>query len=200
MQTENNPGAATDSATTGTIPAVGRGTRRKDALDAVDRTIIAALRANARIPYADLARLVGLSGPSVADRVRRLEQLGVITGYHAALAPSALGLGVVAIVGIEQADDADQDAIAESCPTCRRSRTAGSWPVTSRSSSRCGSLTSTPSKSRSDAYAGSPASRGRTPPSYSRLGSKDGPHCPSKETDCERHLARAPDGADRAER
>jgi Lrp/AsnC family leucine-responsive transcriptional regulator len=37
----------------------------------------------------------------------------VITGYHAALAPSALGLGVVAIVGIEQSDDGDQDEIAE---------------------------------------------------------------------------------------
>lgn len=116
MQTENSPGTANDSSETGTIPAVGRGARRKDSLDAVDRTILSALRANARIPYADLARLVGLSGPSVADRVKRLEQLGVITGYHAALAPSALGLGVVAIVGIEQADDADQDAIAQAFP------------------------------------------------------------------------------------
>jgi Lrp/AsnC family leucine-responsive transcriptional regulator len=79
----------------------------------VDRAIIAALRANARIPYADLARLVGLSGPSVADRVKRLEQIGVITGYHAALDPAAMGLGVVAIVGIEQSDDGDQDKIAD---------------------------------------------------------------------------------------
>ena len=113
LRTENNPGTAPDPVTTGGIPALGRGPRRKDALDAVDRMIISALRANARIPYADLARLVGLSGPSVADRVKRLEQLGVITGYHAALAPEALGLGVVAIVGIEQSDDGDQDEIAE---------------------------------------------------------------------------------------
>lgn len=113
MRTENNPESATDSVTTGSIPALGRGPRRKDALDTVDRAIISALRANARIPYADLARLVGLSGPSVADRVKRLEQLGVITGYHAALAPEALGLGVVAIVGIEQSHDGDQDAIAK---------------------------------------------------------------------------------------
>ena len=113
MRTENNPGSATDPVTTGSIPALGRGPRRKDALDTVDRAIISALRANARIPYSDLARLVGLSGPSVADRVKRLEQLGVITGYHAALAPEALGLGVVAIVGIEQSDDGDQDAIAK---------------------------------------------------------------------------------------
>jgi Lrp/AsnC family leucine-responsive transcriptional regulator len=74
---------------------------------------LAALRANARIPYADLARTVGLSAPSVADRVKRLEQLGVITGYHASVSPTALGLGVVALVGVEQADDGEQDAIAD---------------------------------------------------------------------------------------
>ena len=113
LQMENVPAPAQDPVTTGSIPAIGRGSRRRESLDAVDRTILAALRANARIPYADLARLVGLSGPSVADRVKRLEQIGVITGYHAAMAPSALGLGVVAIVGIEQSDDSDQDEIAE---------------------------------------------------------------------------------------
>ena len=96
---------------------VAKAPRRRDQqLDAVDRTIITALRANARIPYADLARLVGLSGPSVADRVKRLEQTGVITGYYAAVAPAALGLGVVAIVGIEQTDDGDQDEIAARLP------------------------------------------------------------------------------------
>lgn len=120
MQTENVPASgshsghkATDAATTGSLPAIGRASRRREALDTVDRAIIAALRANARIPYADLARLVGLSGPSVADRVKRLEQIGVITGYHAALDPAAMGLGVVAIVGIEQSDDGDQDKIAD---------------------------------------------------------------------------------------
>lgn len=87
------------------------GRRREQKLDAVDRTILATLRDNARVPFADLARSVGLSGPSVADRVRRLEQLGVISGYHAAVAPAALGLGVVALVSIEQSDDGDQDEI-----------------------------------------------------------------------------------------
>jgi Lrp/AsnC family leucine-responsive transcriptional regulator len=95
------------------VPTVSRtGKRREHRVDATDRAILAALRANARIPYADLARLVGLSGPSVADRVKRLEQVGVITGYHAALAPAALGPGVVALVSVEQSADGDQDAIA----------------------------------------------------------------------------------------
>jgi Lrp/AsnC family leucine-responsive transcriptional regulator len=110
---ENVPAQATDASFTGGIPVIGRGSRRRVSIDGVDRMIITALRANARIPYADLARQVGLSGPSVADRVKRLEQMGVITGYHATVAPAALGLGVVAILGIEQSDDGDQDEIAE---------------------------------------------------------------------------------------
>ena len=119
MQMENVPAMTADStapgatSTTGSIPTIGKGSRRRETLDAVDRTILTALKANARIPYSDLAKLVGLSGPSVADRVKRLEQTGVITGYHATVAPAALGLGVVAIVGIEQSDDADQDEIAD---------------------------------------------------------------------------------------
>lgn len=86
--------------------------RRAPRLDATDRTILSALRANARIPYADLARLVGLSAPSVADRVRRLEQQRVVTGYHASVSAAAFGPGVVALVGIEQSDDVDSDDIA----------------------------------------------------------------------------------------
>jgi Lrp/AsnC family leucine-responsive transcriptional regulator len=93
---------------------VGPGRRRgAQRLDGTDRQIVAALQHNARIPYADLARTVGLSAPSVADRVKRLEQLGVISGYHASVSPTALGLNVVALVAIEQADDGEQDAIAE---------------------------------------------------------------------------------------
>jgi Lrp/AsnC family transcriptional regulator, leucine-responsive regulatory protein len=88
------------------------GKRREHRVDATDRAILAALRANARIPYADLARSVGLSGPSVAERVKRLEQAGIVTGYHAALAPAALGPGVVALVSVEQSSDGDQDRIA----------------------------------------------------------------------------------------
>lgn len=96
------------------MEAEGVSSRRRGSqqLDGVDLSIVAALQANARIPYADVARSVGLSAPSVADRVKRLEQLGVITGYHAAVAPKALGLGVVALVGIEQTDDGEQDLIA----------------------------------------------------------------------------------------
>jgi Lrp/AsnC family transcriptional regulator, leucine-responsive regulatory protein len=85
---------------------------RRSTVDAVDRTLVEALRANGRASYAELARLVGLSGPSVTDRINRLEQAGVITGYRAAVDPSTLGLGVTALIGVLLSDAADLDDVA----------------------------------------------------------------------------------------
>ena len=82
-------------------------------VDKVDRTLIEALRANGRATFADLARRVGLSAPAVHERVGKLEAAGVITGYHAAVDPTALGLGVSALVGVLQGDRADSDRIFE---------------------------------------------------------------------------------------
>ncbi|MCA1823096.1 MAG: Lrp/AsnC family transcriptional regulator [Mycobacteriales bacterium] len=82
-------------------------------LDDVDRALIAALRANARSSYAELSRVVGLSGPAVQGRVQRLEAAGVITGYHAEVRHAAVGLGVTALVGILQTDRVEQADVAE---------------------------------------------------------------------------------------
>lgn len=65
-------------------------------LDAVDVKLLAALITNARISNAELARLVKLSGPSVADRLRRLEEADVIAGYSVRINPAALGLPIAA--------------------------------------------------------------------------------------------------------
>jgi Lrp/AsnC family leucine-responsive transcriptional regulator len=81
-------------------------------MDAVDRQLIQALRENGRASYAELGRLVGLSGPSVTDRINRLEQAGVITGYRATIHPAALGLGVTALVGLQLSDAADHEDVA----------------------------------------------------------------------------------------
>ena len=81
-------------------------------MDAIDQALIEALRADARASYAELGRAVGMSGPSVAERIARLEQAGVITGYHAAVDPAALGLSVAAVVGVHLSDTSDQDAVA----------------------------------------------------------------------------------------
>lgn len=67
-------------------------------LDAADRAILRELIADARIARAELARRVRLSAPAVAERVRRLEDKGVITGYRATIAPSALGYGLSVLI------------------------------------------------------------------------------------------------------
>lgn len=61
------------------------------ALDAIAWKIVECLQKNARLPFAELGRKVGLSTPAVAERVHRLEEAGVITGYHAAVDVSKLG-------------------------------------------------------------------------------------------------------------
>jgi Lrp/AsnC family leucine-responsive transcriptional regulator len=86
-------------------------------VDEVDSRLIAELRGNARATFAELGRLVGLSAPSVHERVRRLEQSGVLTGYHANVDPIAIGLGVTALVGIHLSDAAEQEDVADALAT-----------------------------------------------------------------------------------
>ena len=82
-------------------------------MDDIDRTLLSALMADARTSYAELARLVGLSPPSVHDRVRRLEKSGALRGYSALVDPAALGLSVTALVGILQREGVEQNDLAD---------------------------------------------------------------------------------------
>ncbi|HTC15980.1 MAG TPA: Lrp/AsnC family transcriptional regulator [Steroidobacteraceae bacterium] len=69
-------------------------------LDKLDVAILKALVENARVPVKTLAGRIGLSSPSTAERIRRLEEAGVIEGYSARLNPSALGLPVAVLMRI----------------------------------------------------------------------------------------------------
>jgi Lrp/AsnC family transcriptional regulator, leucine-responsive regulatory protein len=69
-------------------------------LDDIDRRIVAEVQAEARVTMAELGRRVGLSAPAVTERLQRLEQRGVIRGYHADVDPRALGLSLGAVVRI----------------------------------------------------------------------------------------------------
>lgn len=82
-------------------------------MDAVDQKLLAALLANGRASWAELGRTVGLSAPSVADRVAKLEREGVITGYRAVVAPHAVGLGVSALVGVYEREGTDGERLVE---------------------------------------------------------------------------------------
>ncbi len=67
-------------------------------LDALAWRILEALQLNARQSFAHIARQVGLSTPAVAERVHRLEEAGVITGYHVALDLAKLGVPIRVMV------------------------------------------------------------------------------------------------------
>jgi Lrp/AsnC family transcriptional regulator, leucine-responsive regulatory protein len=69
-------------------------------LDEIDRRLIAALQADARLSYRALGRQIGLSQPAVSDRVRRLEESGVLTGYRAGVDRSRAGLPVTAFLRV----------------------------------------------------------------------------------------------------
>jgi Lrp/AsnC family transcriptional regulator, leucine-responsive regulatory protein len=69
-------------------------------LDGTDRRIVSALHENARITFSALGRMVGLSAPAVSERVRRLEDAGIIAGYRAHLAMDKLGFPITAWVRV----------------------------------------------------------------------------------------------------
>ena len=73
-------------------------------LDPIDRRILEILVADARIPLTELARAVGLSKTPVAQRLKRLEESGIITGYRAILSPLKLGLTHVTYVEVSMSD------------------------------------------------------------------------------------------------
>ncbi len=81
-------------------------------LDAIDLRILAELQADGRITNVELASRVGLSAPPCLRRVRRLEEAGVLRGYHADVEPGALGFEVTffAVVGLESQKQAILDA------------------------------------------------------------------------------------------
>jgi Lrp/AsnC family transcriptional regulator, leucine-responsive regulatory protein len=71
------------------------------ALDRIDHAILEALQADGRASLSELGRRIGLSQPAMSERVKRLEERGVITGYGARVDPRALGLGTAAIIRLK---------------------------------------------------------------------------------------------------
>jgi Lrp/AsnC family transcriptional regulator, leucine-responsive regulatory protein len=82
-------------------------------LDAVDRRLVRELSADGRASYTDLAERVGLSVSAAHQRVRRLEQRGVIRGYGARIDADALGLPLTAFVSVKPIDPSEPDDVPE---------------------------------------------------------------------------------------
>ncbi|MFE0459653.1 Lrp/AsnC family transcriptional regulator [Kitasatospora sp. NPDC058965] len=70
-------------------------------LDAINREILFHLRQDGRLTNVELAKRVGLTPPPCLRRVKRLEEAGVITGYHAVVAPEAVGRNLEVLVDVE---------------------------------------------------------------------------------------------------
>lgn len=67
-------------------------------MDEISRKILVELQADARITYAELGRRVGLTTPAVIERVRKLEDARIITGYHAEIDTAKVGLPITAFI------------------------------------------------------------------------------------------------------
>jgi len=72
-------------------------------LDAVNRRLLTELQDNARFSLAELGRRVGLTAPAVGERLRRLEETGIVCGYSAKLDPRALGYTLSAVIRVRPA-------------------------------------------------------------------------------------------------
>lgn len=79
--------------------------RDKNLPDTISWRILQELQRDARLPFTELGRRVGLSSPAAAERVRRLEDDGVITGYHAGLDARNLGLALNAFIRLNVAGE-----------------------------------------------------------------------------------------------
>ncbi|MGQ3330274.1 MULTISPECIES: Lrp/AsnC family transcriptional regulator [Halorubrum] len=80
-------------------------------LDETDRAILRILQEDARTPFSEVARRIDMSSATVHDRVNRMEEAGVIEGYHASIDPKAVGYGVSAFVGLRVEQGREEDAL-----------------------------------------------------------------------------------------
>ncbi|GAB3386891.1 Lrp/AsnC family transcriptional regulator [Lysobacter fragariae] len=73
------------------------------ALDRIDFTLLRLLRKNARLPNKDLAAKAGVAPSTALERVRRLRESRAILGFHAEVAPAAIGIGLQAMISVRLA-------------------------------------------------------------------------------------------------
>lgn len=82
----------------------------KIALDAIDRKILQFLINNSRMPYLEIARECGISGAAIHQRVKKLDEMGVIQGSRLEVDPVALGFDVCAFIWVRVSEPSKQNA------------------------------------------------------------------------------------------
>ena len=82
-------------------------------IDDIDASLLSILQRNGRTANAELARRVGLTPSAVFERIRKLEQRGIVRGYTALVDPTAVGLGLLAFVLVRSADPLGTDRVAQ---------------------------------------------------------------------------------------
>lgn len=85
----------------------------KYSLDAIDRKILSYLIQNARMPFLEIARECGISGAAIHQRVKKLEEAGIIIGSRLEVEPKALGFDVCAFAGIQLSQPDISQAVIE---------------------------------------------------------------------------------------
>lgn len=85
----------------------------KSNLDATDWRILEELQVDARLSYAEIGRRVGLSSPAVQERVRRLEDAGIIEGYKAQVNPKKLGLPILSLTRLSNVEGKHTEVLAK---------------------------------------------------------------------------------------
>jgi Lrp/AsnC family transcriptional regulator, leucine-responsive regulatory protein len=80
-----------------------------DQLDETSWAILESLQENARLSFAELGKRVGLTSPAVAERVRKMEDAGIIDGYHAEVNLPALGLPISVVIQLRLNDTRSKD-------------------------------------------------------------------------------------------
>lgn len=100
------------------MPQNIRPKRDREPLDRIDYALVSLLQQNARLSNKQLAARVGLAESSTLARVRRLEERGVLLGYHAEVAPWAVGIALQALVAVRLARHA-RDVVERFQEHCR---------------------------------------------------------------------------------
>lgn len=100
-------------------------------LDEIDHKLLGLLQEDDRVPVAELGKMLGVAPSTLNDRIRRLIKMGVISGFHAHVAPEKVGLDLLAYVFVGWSDPATEKrflaAIAKSPEVLEAHHVTGSW-------------------------------------------------------------------------